>query len=298
MTNPRILIGKYRQHVTGHDGLPVLRMPKNWTGPTVERLAIPTSGECGPQFTGMPVICTSPLVQGLRWYKHSLNIQEVPVPPNGIDSLSSNYEREYEKWKCAPGHETLCVRFHHSVVEKFFQDEALRFDIETRFAHKDPVLSRLIHDLAAEMQNELPNGVIYAEGVSLMILGWLRQHYASTPQQGKAPSGGLSSAQKQRIVDFIDANIGAPLSLDSMASQIGMSVYHFARLFRITFEITPHQYVLKKRLTLTAHALRKCANKSISDVAFDFGFSSQAHFTAAFRRQFGDTPGIWRAKHA
>ncbi|MEI7432536.1 MAG: hypothetical protein WCL27_18985, partial [Betaproteobacteria bacterium] len=88
-----ILIGKYRQHVLGVDGQPLLRAPEDWKGPTIEKLAIPTRAECGPQFTGMPVICTSKAVLGKRWYKCHGTVNEVPVPPNGIDTLCANYER-------------------------------------------------------------------------------------------------------------------------------------------------------------------------------------------------------------
>lgn len=290
----RIILGSYRQPVLGEDGLPVLRAPADWKGPVIERLAIPTHGECGPQFTGMPVVCTSRIAPGRRWYKCCSRVEEVPVPPSGIDMLSASYERDYERWECEPGYETLCMRLHGSTLERFLQEESFHFDLGTRYAHKDDMLSRMLFGLAGEIQCGMPNGVLYAEGLSLTIFGWLRQHYSIKASPACLRKGCFSPAQRERIRDFIDAQIGNALSLDAMAAEVGMSAFHFLRVFRASFGVTPHQYVLQARIGRAARALREQPERSISDIAFAVGFSSQAHLTLAFKRQMGVTPASWR----
>lgn len=290
----RILIGTYRQPVLGADGLPLLRVPADWKGPVVERLAIPTQGECGPQFTGMPVICTSKRAPGRRWYKCCTSVNEIPVPPNGIDTLSSSYERAYERWECEPGYETLCMRLHTSTLERYLQEDGFNFDVETRYAHKDETLARLLFELAGEMQQGMPNGTLFAEGISLAIFGWLRQHYSLKAPPVCVRRGGFSPAQQNRIREFIDTHIGSALSLDAMAAELGMSAFHFLRVFRTSFGMTPHRYVLHSRIERAAHVLRVQPERSITDIALAMGFSSQAHFTLAFRRQIGVTPACWR----
>lgn len=290
----RILIGTYRQPVLGLDGQPVLQTPADWRGPVVERLAIPTVGECGPQFTGMPVICTSKSVPGRRWYKCCTALNEVPVPPNGIDILSATYEREYERWECEPGHETLCLRLHPAMLERYLQDDGFNFDLETRYAHKDEMLTRLLFELADEMQCGMPNGTLFAEGLSLAIFGWLRQHYSFKAQAPSGRKSGFSIEQRDRLRDFIETHLGTSLSLDAMAAEVGMSAFHFLRVFRTSFGTTPHRYVLQTRVTRAARALRAQPERNISDIALAVGFSSQAHFTLAFKRQLGTTPACWR----
>ena len=293
--NQKILIGTYRQPVLGEDGLPVLRVPKDWKGPVVERLAIPTRAECGPQFTGMPVICTSRIAPGRRWYKCAVGIREVPVPPDGVDLLGSTYERDYERWECQPGYETLCIRLHSAVIERYLQDDGHRFDIQTGYAHKDEILIRFMHEFAVEIQRGMPNGVLFSEGLSLTILGWLRQHYALKTSQTTVPKGVFGLAQKNRIREFIDTNLGAEMTLETMAMEVGMSPFHFLRLFRSSFGTTPHRYLLQARIAFAARILRAQPERSISDIALAMGFSSQAHFTLAFKRQLGYTPANWRS---
>lgn len=297
MTAQRKLIGTYRSQILGPDGLPVLKMPAGWQGPIMERLAIPTEGECGPQFTGMPVIFTSKLAPGHRWYRCNGSTHEIPSPPMGIDVLGATYERDYEHWECAPGCETLCMRLHPSTIERYLREDAYRFDLETRYAHKDEALSSHLFTLANELQQGLPNGMLFAEGLSLMIFGWLRRHYAATPLNDLQKKGALSASQQNKIREFIDTYLGANLTLETMASEMGMSPFHFLRLFRTTFGMPPHRFVLQMRLARAANLLRTECDRTITDIALATGFASQAHFTSAFKRYAGQTPASWRNDH-
>lgn len=289
------LLGTYRSPVVGADGLPLLQTPPGWKGLVMERLSIPTLGECGPQFTGMPVVCTSKAATGRRWYRCNGVMREIPTPPMGLDVLGATYERDYEHWECTPGCDTLCMRLHPTTTERYLQEDAYRFDVEVRYAHPDEVLVNSMFALAGEFERGLPNGMLYAEGLSLMILGWLRRHYAVT-EKPAAPRGGLTAAQQNRIREYIDSSLDENLSLENMADRLGMSPFHFLRCFRASFGVTPHQFVMKMRLLRAANFLRNDHERSISDVAFATGFASQAHFTAAFKRHFGKTPAAWRAE--
>lgn len=288
------LLGTYRTPVLGADGLPVLQTPPGWRGLILERLSIPTLGECGPQFSGMPMVCTSKVATGRRWYRCKGVMREIPTPPMGMDVLCASYERDYEHWQCEPGCDTLCMRLHPTTIERYLQDGASRFDVDVKYAHKDDVLANSMFSLAEEFEGGLPNGMLYAEGLSLMIFGWLRRHYAVAPP-AQPQKGGLSAVQQNRIREFIDSCLGDELCLEGMAEQLGMSPFHFLRQFRASFGLTPHQFVLKMRLSRAASLLRAESSRSISDIALATGFASQAHFTSSFKRHFGQTPAAWRA---
>lgn len=105
---------------------------------------------------------------------------------------------------------------------------------------------------------------------------------------GKIPARGVA-----RVVDYIEASIDRDLDLASLASVAAMSVYHFARRFKETVGMSPHAYVLSRRIRRAQEMLDR-GGGSLAHVATVCGFSSQAHFTTAFQRGIGVTPGEYR----
>lgn len=82
-------------------------------------------------------------------------------------------------------------------------------------------------------------------------------------------------------------------SIEVVARECGISQYHFFRLFKNTFGISPHQYVLQKRLLFAQKEL--LTNKhSISEIAFHCGYADIQSFSKAFKKFFGVNPTIFR----
>jgi AraC family transcriptional regulator len=105
----------------------------------------------------------------------------------------------------------------------------------------------------------------------------------------------LAKWRLKRAVEFIDSNIGSPLSLPELARAAGLSRMHFAAQFREATGIRPHTYLLQRRIE-KAQAMLTSSNASIVEVALGVGFSTQAHFTEVFKRFSGFTPRQWRQK--
>ena len=82
-------------------------------------------------------------------------------------------------------------------------------------------------------------------------------------------------------------------TLDQLASAASLSVNHFIRAFRQQNGITPHQYVVLRRLERGMAMLRK-PGESVTDISVILGFATPAHFVASFRRMMGVTPGAFR----
>lgn len=87
---------------------------------------------------------------------------------------------------------------------------------------------------------------------------------------------------------FIDDSFLNPTHLDELASVACMSKFRFTRLFKQVFGISPHQYILKKRLEAGQHLLAK--GKPVTEVAITTGFSDVASFSKAFKAKFLVTP--------
>jgi AraC-like DNA-binding protein len=88
---------------------------------------------------------------------------------------------------------------------------------------------------------------------------------------------------------FIDEQINENISLEKMALQTGISKYHFIRVFKSVFGISPYQYQKRKRLELAK--LDLLIGNEIFFTAIRYGFPDVPSFSKAFKQQFGQTPG-------
>lgn len=88
--------------------------------------------------------------------------------------------------------------------------------------------------------------------------------------------------------DFIQENIHQDLSLADICQQVHLSKYHFLRMFRQHFGITPHQYILNCRVNRAREQLE--CGVALNDVVFEYGFSDLSHFNRRFKPIFGMTP--------
>jgi AraC family transcriptional regulator len=112
-------------------------------------------------------------------------------------------------------------------------------------------------------------------------------------RQGLRLKGGLAAHQRRQLVEFIDNQLAEPISLGQLAGLCALSEYHFARMFRASFGLPPHQYVLARRLAQARHLLRH-TRLPLGEIALACGFASASHFTHRFRQAVGGTPGDYR----
>jgi len=96
-----------------------------------------------------------------------------------------------------------------------------------------------------------------------------------------------------RVLRYIETNIGEPITLASLAATVGLSRMYFAKQFRATTGIRPHDFVLRKRIE-RAQQLLAATSDALVDVALSVGFQTQAHFTTVFKKITGTTPYQWR----
>ncbi len=108
--------------------------------------------------------------------------------------------------------------------------------------------------------------------------------------------GALTPGNRQCIEEFIDAHLDEPLTIADMASHIRLSPSHFSRSFRATLRMTPHSYLMLRRLT-KAQALMATSDMPLSQIALATGFSDQSHLSRRFHEKLGLTPSSFRRQH-
>jgi AraC family transcriptional regulator len=127
--------------------------------------------------------------------------------------------------------------------------------------------------------------------MSVALAAHLAQNYSTAKI---LPVGGrLSPRDSDRIKDYIDAHLGEELTVARLSRVVDLSVHHFATVFRRTFGLTPHQYILKQRIA-RSQILLKTTSQPIVAIAHQVGFQTQSHFTRIFHQHIHCTPKQYR----
>jgi AraC family transcriptional regulator len=202
-----------------------------------------------------------------------------------------------------PGDEFICTHDHAC------GDECLSFRLAPEVADTvssgDKVWKRGAMPPLAEIMvlGELAQAAASgASGVGLDEVGMLlAMRLAALVDGGSRPLRRASPRDRRRAVEtalWLDANAHESVDLDRAARRVGLSPYHFLRLFGSVVGVTPHQYLLRARLRRAARALAE-DDRPVSDIALDVGFADLSNFVRTFHRAAGLSPrGFRRAARA
>ncbi|EWT02967.1 AraC family transcriptional regulator [Intrasporangium oryzae NRRL B-24470] len=111
----------------------------------------------------------------------------------------------------------------------------------------------------------------------------------------RAPGDVLVHLRRAR--DLADREYAEPLDLDRLAAAAGLSKYHFLRLFKVTYGVTPAEYVSRRRIE-RAQDLLRATNLTVTEVCHAVGFTSLGSFSSRFRAVVGESPSDFQARWA
>ena len=101
----------------------------------------------------------------------------------------------------------------------------------------------------------------------------------------------------RRARDHADRSYPRPLTLDEMAGVACLSKFHFLRLFKSTYGVTPMEYLSRRRIE-RAQDLLRATNLTVTEVCMAVGFSSLGSFSTRFRDVVGETPSEFQQRYA
>lgn len=149
-------------------------------------------------------------------------------------------------------------------------------------------------DMAARFKTLFPLLIEATARNALLRDGLLLSLVADVMRQGGGSSSdNASPAVVSRARDRIDDDPAAPLTLAELAELCGLSHFRFLRAFTKATGLTPHAYLMQRRI----HEARRliAAGTSLAEAAFASGFADQSHMTRLFVRNFGVSPGAYAA---
>jgi AraC-like DNA-binding protein len=111
----------------------------------------------------------------------------------------------------------------------------------------------------------------------------------------RAPGDVLRHLRRAR--DHADRSYTGPLDLGELAAVACLSKYHFARLFKATYGLTPMEYVSQRRIE-RAQDLLRATNLTVTEVCFAVGYSSLGSFSSRFRALVGESPSEFQQRYA
>lgn len=273
------------------------RSPRGSTGFPVTVRPIPASGFIEDHCHRTARIYVAHAGVGRRCYQRGLRTLDLRTAPRMVEVYEAGLRFQRAEWFGEMGR-CVEVQFPDADVESVTGGELRALPLRTHHEVFDARVSSLVLSLAEEVLGGMPSGPLYARGLSMALLAVLSSRYAvaapAISQAGKA----LTPNQKRRIADFVANGFGGKLTMDRLAGELRLSPFHFARLFKASFGVTPHGYVQNVRLDAATRALQRDDDHPISEVAHLCGFASQSHLTALMRRHLGTTPRAMRRGQA
>ncbi len=235
-------------------------------GGGTSRTIVDTDGAC--RYEGRDVVGHVSFIPAERqnqgWYKGDvLECLSLEIPPNWIA-------------KCLERGELSSVEF---------------FPTTNRF---DPLIFNVMSALRQETESKGPAGRLFAEtAATLIALHVLRCYSNAGHTPVTSERYGIATTDVERTIEFMEENLGTELTLEALAGIANMPVSSFVRGFRQATRMSPHKYLLQRRI----HRARELLGSShipIAEIAYRLGFSSQSHFSTVFRAWVGESPARFR----
>jgi AraC family transcriptional regulator len=163
-----------------------------------------------------------------------------------------------------------------------------------RLVHMQEVVGRAVALLEAadrelgQTQEAARSSIARAASILLAGIGH--------PAQMSSPRGGAAALlpwQSRRVLDYIEEHLGTAIRVSDLSALLRRTEAHFSRVFKQTFGVSPHAYVLRRRIERASRLMIE-STTPLSEIALKCGFNDQAHLSKRFRQHTGATPAAWR----
>lgn len=262
-----LLVSRYTQH------------------PDVEDVTVPAAGQ--------QMIClllsgrkTAAVADGANWRTARLD-------PGDI-SMTSPHRATRIRWRATTREPLDHLSVHlptgttARVAEEIWERDPARVPFPDALGKPDPLLRHTLVALLRAAAQGTPD--LYAASAAEFLVVHLLTQHGRLPAVRGYPR---EDNRVRRARQFMRAHLHLPLTLATIAGEVGLSRYHFLRIFREQTGETPHRYLTRIRLDKAVQELER-GSAPIAEIARRCGFPNPAHFSRAFTRERGYPPSAQR----
>jgi len=218
--------------------------------------------------------------------------RSVPPPVGAISLVPAGSPA---RWRWSGRRDLLAIYLESGLVaqvaaEAFDLDPA-RLTVPPLDCVDLPHLRAAIGAVGAELTAGGTGGRLAAESLANVLAVHLIRHVLTPRRAARGRDGTLPRGRLRAVVEYIEEHLSAGPSLEQMAAVARLSAYHFARQFKATTGLPPHQFVIARRVERARELLQGGTDLCLAEVAADVGFSDQSQFSRHFKRALGVTPG-------
>jgi len=160
------------------------------------------------------------------------------------------------------------------------------------FGQPDPIVHHLGQVLLTTLHQPHANKLFVDHVLHALHCHFVCSYGGITPVARPA-QGGLTAQQMRRATEFLDIHLDGDIDLQQVADVCGLSLSHFARAFRQTYDKPPYRWLIERRVD-KARDLLMNSRLPLADIAVRCGFTDQSGLNRSFKRIYGVTPGMWR----
>lgn len=159
----------------------------------------------------------------------------------------------------------------------------------------DPTARQALTAIQEEIENQSAHSGLYVETfLMLTLVRLLKGQLKSIPGlPHDYIRGGLANWRLKRALQLIENNCSKIPALSEIASAVNLHEASFCRAFKQSTGLSPHRYLLAHRINRAKEMMRDPA-RTLTDIAFDCGFSSSSQFSVVFKRIVGRPPRQYR----
>jgi len=171
--------------------------------------------------------------------------------------------------------------------------DLLREEMAPRLFFQDKTLLETAQKLGGLIERSDANEGVYLQALGAVLAHELVQLNDGKPVASPGVRGGLAGWQERALVEHIETHLSENISITTLADIVGLSRFHFCRVFKQSFGMPPHRFHRARRIERAKELLENPAY-SITGVAMKLGFSDSSRFSVQFRKMTGITPSAYR----
>jgi AraC family transcriptional regulator len=202
-------------------------------------------------------------------------------------------------WRTDAASEDMSMLLEDGFIRRVATETGIEPDgleVVPLFSAPEPQIERIGLSLLSEMETRGLGGELYTESLATLLALHLLRNHSSLGRGSRrkvGSEGGFSKHALEQATDYINDNLQRKLTLAEIAGVAHMSPDHFGRSFKEATGLSPHQYVIHRRVE-RARSLLADTNLTVTEVAHAVGFSNSSHLAHHLRRLLGVSPSALR----